>query len=77
MEFVIRFLLSRPEEDLEGVALHECREVQWKNPPHRMRVVQFRSDHELIFHKAYCDLARREGGIGLREPGLPEGPGDW
>jgi len=75
MEFVVSILVSRSEEDFEGVALHECREVEWENIPHDMRVVQFRADHELIFRKAYCDLLRRERMFGLREPGLAEVPG--
>ena len=76
MEFVIGHFINRSEEDLEGVALHECREVEWKNVMHHVPVMQFSTDHNAVVLTGYLDLSRREGGVGLREPGLAEWPGD-
>ena len=76
MQFVVGLLIGGPEENLESVALHEGWKVQGKDILNRVRIGQLRADEEFVFRKAECDLSRREGGLGLREPGLSEGPSE-
>ena len=77
MEFVVSLLVSRSEEDLEGIALDKRREVQRENVLHDVCVVQVCTDHEGVVLAGYGDPAGREGGFGLRKPRLAVVPEVW
>jgi hypothetical protein len=77
MEFVVGLLVSRAEEDFEGIAPHERREVEWEAIRHHVPVMQFSVDHNVVVLAGYGDPARGEIRFGLRQPRLAIVPEGW